>query len=110
MRFSCEFLLNMLENDDSNLQTKFSVHITSNYFQNNLILKSWDYTNPYLSILKAYLLNPEGGCRFNFVLAKIRGKDELTGTWSNFTHWLHVLEHRGEKCLGGLLQLFGELG
>ena len=26
-------LLNMLENDDSKLQTKFSVHITSNIFK-----------------------------------------------------------------------------
>ena len=33
MRLSWEFLLNMLENDDSNLQTKFSVHITSIIFK-----------------------------------------------------------------------------
>ena len=35
MRFSWDFLLNMLENNDSNLQTKFGVHITSNIFQIN---------------------------------------------------------------------------
>ena len=33
MRFSWDFLLNMLENDDSNLQTKVGVHITSNIFK-----------------------------------------------------------------------------
>ena len=36
MRFSSDFfffLLNMLENVDSNLQTNFRVHITSNIFK-----------------------------------------------------------------------------
>ena len=34
MRFSWDFLQNMLENDNSNLQTNLWVHITSNDFQN----------------------------------------------------------------------------
>ena len=33
MRFSWDFLQNMLENGDSNLQTKFGVHITLNIFK-----------------------------------------------------------------------------
>ena len=33
MQFSWGFLQNMLENDHSNLQTKFGVHITSNIFK-----------------------------------------------------------------------------
>ena len=31
--FLYDFLKNMLENDDFNLQTKFGVHITSNIFK-----------------------------------------------------------------------------
>ena len=69
MRFSCNFLLAMLENEDSNLQTKFGVHITSN-FQNNKILKSQDNTNPSdLPTLKAYP-TPGGGGRFEFFTLK----------------------------------------
>ena len=34
MRFSWDYLLNMLENYDSNLHTKFGVHITSNTCKN----------------------------------------------------------------------------
>ena len=49
----------MLENVDSNLQTKFGVHITSNIFNNNQILESWDYTPPSES-----LPDPGGGGRF----------------------------------------------
>ena len=33
MRFSWDFLQNMLENGHSNIQTKFGVHITSNIFK-----------------------------------------------------------------------------
>ena len=33
MQFSWDFLLNMLENDDFSLQTKFGVHITSRIFK-----------------------------------------------------------------------------
>ena len=48
MLFSWIFLLNKLENDNFNLQTKFEVHVTSNNFKIhcNQILKSQDYTNP----------------------------------------------------------------
>ena len=33
MRFSWDFLQNMFKNGDSNLQTKFGVHITSDIFK-----------------------------------------------------------------------------
>ena len=91
MQFSWDLLLNILENDDSNLQTKFRVHITSNIFQNNPILKSQDYTNPPNLPTCSYP-TPRGGGRFDFF--------ELKGTQSNFPPWLCVFEHRGENCLG----------
>ena len=34
----------------------------------------------------------------------MKGKDELEGTWSNFTPWQRDFEHQGENCLEGLLQ------
>ena len=62
MQYSWDFLLNMLENDDSNLQTKVRVHITSNnfkiiQFQNHGIAPP----PPHLPILKAYPTTGEGG-------------------------------------------------
>ena len=74
MQFSWDYLLNMLKNDDSKLQTKFGVHITLNIFQNNPILKSRDRTNPppshHLPTLEAYSTHGEGG-RFEFFFAKM---------------------------------------
>ena len=59
------FAKNMLENDDSNLQTKFGVHHFK-YFQNNQILKSRDRIEPpHLPTLKAYPTPGKGG-RFDF--------------------------------------------
>ena len=50
----------MLENEHSNLETKFGVHF--NFFHNNSILKSRDRTNPPdLPTLKAYPTPREGG-------------------------------------------------
>ena len=40
----------------------------------------------------------------------MKGKDELQGTWSNFTPWLHICKHQGENCLGVVATPFGELG
>ena len=37
----------------------------------------------------------------DFFPAKMRGKDELTGTRNNFISWLRVFEHLVENCLGG---------
>ena len=43
--------------------------------------------------------------------AKMKRKDELKDTWSNFSPLLRIFEQQGENCLGGLLQPpFGELG
>ena len=48
-------LQNMLENGDSNLQTKFGVHITSNIFKIIQFKQSRDRTKPPdLPTLKAY--------------------------------------------------------
>ena len=100
MPFSWDFLLNVLENDDSNSQTQFGVLITSN----NQIFKSRDYTNPPdLTTLKAYP-TPEKVVG-SFFITKIREKDELKGMCSNFTPWLSFFDHRVENCLG-----VGELG
>ena len=52
-------------------------------------------------------------CRWqvrNF-FAKMKGKDELEGTRSNFTPWLCDFEHQGENCQGGWYNPpLGELG
>ena len=82
----------MLENDHSNLQTKFGVHIASNNFQNNTILKSRDRTNPPLPRPPIFenLPYPRGRWWVRNFFAKMRGKDELKGTRSNFTPWLHI--------------------
>ena len=49
--------------------------------------------------LKAYPTRGVGG-RFDFFFAKMKGKDEVEGTRSNFTPWLCDFEHQGENCLG----------
>ena len=69
MRFSWDFLLNMLENDDSNLQKKVWSACHLKYFQNNQILKSWDYTPPPNLTLKADP-TPGGGGRFEIFSLK----------------------------------------
>ena len=87
----------MLENGDSNLQTKFGVrvHITSNIFK-IIQFKSQGIapTPPDLPTLKAYPTPGVGG-RFDFFSLKMKGKDELEGTRSNFTPWLRDFEHQG---------------
>ena len=59
MRFSWNFLLNILENGDSYKRSLGC--ILFKYFQNNRILKSWDYTPSHLSALNAYPIPGEGG-------------------------------------------------
>ena len=70
MRFSWDFLQNMIENGHSNLQTKFEVHITSNIFKiiqfkNHVIAP----TPPHLPTLKAYPTPGVSG-RFDFFSLK----------------------------------------
>ena len=48
--------------------------------------------------LKAY--PTPGEVKKIFSSAKMRGKDGLKGTWSNFTPWLRDFEHRCENCWG----------
>ena len=70
MRFSRDFLLIMLENDVSNLHTKFGVHITSNIFKiTEFNFRGVTPTPPYLPTLKAYPTPMEGG-RFEIFLLK----------------------------------------
>ena len=65
------------------------------------MLKSRDRTNPSdLPTLKTHP-TPGQGDRFEFFFAKMRGKDELKGTRSNFIPWMWVFEHRDENCLSG---------
>ena len=84
-----------------------------NTFENNQFLKSQDYTNPPPRPTNFESLPyPPEGVGLNF-FAKMRGKDELKGTWSNFTPWLRVFGHQGENYLGELglkVQLFGYKG
>ena len=70
MRFSWDFLQNMLENGHSNLQTKFGVHITSNIFKIiQFKIHGIAPTPPDLPTLKAYPTPGVGG-RFKFFSIK----------------------------------------
>ena len=53
-------------------------------------------TPPDLPTLKAYPTPGVGG-RFGIFFAKMKEKDELEGTGSNFTPWLCDFEHQGEN-------------
>ena len=99
MQFSWDFLQNMLENGDSNLQTKFGVHITSNIF------KIYQFKNPGIAShptpnLPTLKLTLPTGKVVGSIFFFLKGKDELEGTRSNFTPWLCDFEHQGENCLG----------
>ena len=96
MRFSWDFLQNMLENGHSNLQTNLWVHITSNIFKISNSKITGLHQPPDLPTLKAYTTPGVGG-RFGIFFAKMKGKDELEGTRSNFTPWLCDFEHQGEN-------------
>ena len=106
MWFSWVCLLIMLENDDNNLQTKFGVQITSK--QSNFTITGSH--QPIISQLSKLILPPGKGGRFHFFLAKMTRKDEIEGTWGNFTSWLRVFEHRGKNVWGLLQPPFSELG
>ena len=81
MRFSQDFLQNMLENGHSNLQQTCEC-ISLQIFSKYPIQKSRDRTNsPDLPTLKAYPTPPT----------------PLEGTQSNFTPWLCDFEHQGEN-------------
>ena len=92
----------MLENCDSNLQSKFGVHITSNIFKIIQFKNHGIASTPHLPTLKAYPTPGVGGRFEIFFFAKTKGKDELEGTRSNFTPWLRDFEHQA-KAVWGLL-------
>ena len=76
MRFSWDFLQNMLENGHSNLQTKFGVHITSNsfkiiQFKNHGIAPT---PPPDLPTLKAY---PTPGVGGRFEIFSLKWRERL---------------------------------
>ena len=68
MWFSWDILQSMLENDDSKLQSKFGVHITSNIFK-IIQFKNYGIAPTPLPTLKAYPTLGEGG-RFKFFSLK----------------------------------------
>ena len=53
---------------------------------------------------------PSGEVVGSIFVVKMRETDELKGTWSNFSPWLRVYEHRAKTVWGLLQPLFGELG
>ena len=63
----------MLENDDSNLQTKLGGHITSNIFK---IITGSHQPLTHPPTLKVYPTPGEGGM-FDFFSAKMKVKDEF---------------------------------
>ena len=100
----------MLENGHSNLQTKFAVHITSNIFKIIQFKIKGSHQPPSPPNFES-LPYPVVRGRFDFFFAKMKGKDELEGTRSNFTPWKCDFEHQCENSLGGCCNLpFGELG
>ena len=63
----------MLANDDSNLETKFGVHIASNIFKIIQFQNHGITPTPYLPTLKSYPAPGGSGIGSNF----LSGKDEL---------------------------------
>ena len=77
MRFSWDFLQNLLENGHSNLQTDLWVHITSNIFKiSNSKITGSHQPPPHLPTLKAYPTPGVGG-RFGIFLLKWRERMNL---------------------------------
>ena len=76
MRFSWDFLQNMLENAHSNLQTNFWVHITSNIFKISNSKITGSHQPPLLPTLKAYPTPAVGG-RFGIFSLKWRERMNL---------------------------------
>ena len=75
-----------------------SLQIFSKY--SNLKITGSHQPPPDLPTLKAYPTPGVGG-RLEKCFAKMKGKDELEGTRSNFTPWLRDFEHQGKNCLRG---------
>ena len=104
MRFSWDFLQNMLENGHSNLQTNLWVHITSNIFKiSNLKITGSDQTPPpYLPTLKAYPTPGVGG-RFGIFSLKWRERMNLKVPGAILPFGCAILSTRA-KTVRGLVQ------
>ena len=98
MRFSWEFLQNMLENGHSNWQIKFGVHITSNIFKILQFKNHGIASTPWPQNFES-LPYPRWKLLVWKFFAKMNGKVELEGTRSNFNLWLRDFENQGENCL-----------
>ena len=97
MRFSWDFLQNMLENVHSVLHSKLCECIPLQIFSKYPIQQSRHRTNPPdLRTLKAYPTPGVGGNFQNF-FTNMKGQDELEGTRINFTPWLCDFEHQGDN-------------
>ena len=110
MRFSWDFLQNMLENGHSNLQTNLWVHITSNIFKiSNSKITGSHQPPPDLPTLKAYPTPGVGG-RFGFCSLKWRERMNLKVPGAILPLGWAILSTRA-KTVGGLVQPpLGELG
>ena len=96
MRFSWDFLQNMLENGHSNMQAKLMSAYHFKYFQNIQFKNHGIAPTPRPPNFETL---PYPRCRWkvrNF-FAKMKGKDELEGTRSNSTPWLCDFEYQGEN-------------
>ena len=104
MRFSWEFLQNMLENGHSNLQTNLWVHITSNIFKisNSKISGSHQPPPPDLPTLKAYP-TPSVGGRFGIFSLKWRGRMNLKVPGATLPLGCAILSTRA-RTVRGLVQ------
>ena len=110
MRFSWDFLQNMLENGHSNLQTRFGVHITSNIFKifqfkNHRIAP----TPPHLPTLKAYPTPGVGG-RFEIFSLKWRKRTNLKVPGAILPLGCAILNTRAKTVREVVATPFGELG
>ena len=101
MRFSWDFLQNMLENGHSNLQTNLWVHITLKYFQ-NIQFKNHGIapTPPYLPTLKAYPTPGVGG-RFGIFSLKWRERMNLKVPGAILPLGSAILSTRATTVRGG---------
>ena len=110
MRFSWDFLQNMLENDHSNLQTNLWVHITSNIFK---IIQFKNHgiapTPPNLPTLKAYP-TPSVGGRFGIFSLKWRERMNLKVPGAILPLGCAILSTRAKTVGGVVATPLGELG
>ena len=96
MRFSWDFLQNMLENGHSNFQTNLWVHITSNIFKISNS-KSQDRTNPPWPPNFASSI----GGRFEFFSLKWRERMNLKVTGAILPLGCAILSTRAKTVRGG---------